>query len=440
MKTTAVAAILILLLLLGFGVYYFLDTSGPALALSRQSGPVSSKLDLALRLRDRSGLKSLSVNLVQGQKSFPVLSRDFPSGTREAAETFRLAPQPGLKEGAVRLEIRATDRSIYGFGSGNRTEQSFTFDYQNKPPSVAVLSTAHNVSRGGAGLVVYSVNRDLARSGVTFADRFYPGYRQPEGYYACLFPFPSDLPPDRFIPKVQAVDRAGNERLTGIYYHVLEKSFPRDRIELSDAFLEKVASEFKDRFPKAATPLEIFLKVNGEGRQADRKTLYQVGLKTSPTPLWEGEFLRLPNSAPRGTFSQLRSYFYKGKQVDEQYHLGIDLASLAHSKVPAANRGRVVWADDLGIYGQCVIIDHGLGLQTLYGHLSRIAVKEGEEVRKGDIIGDTGDTGLAGGDHLHFGVMISGQEVNPIEWWDPTWIRNNVTGKLEEAKQGGSAR
>ncbi|WP_239027828.1 M23 family metallopeptidase [Geomonas subterranea] len=108
--------------------------------------------------------------------------------------------------------------------------------------------------------------------------------------------------------------------------------------------------------------------------------------------------------------------------------------------MPAANRGRVVWADDLGIYGQCVIIDHGLGLQTLYGHLSRIAVKEGEEVRKGDIIGDTGDTGLAGGDHLHFGVMISGQEVNPIEWWDPTWIRNNVTGKLEEAKQGGSAR
>ncbi|UPU36700.1 M23 family metallopeptidase [Geomonas paludis] len=440
MKTTAVAVILVLLLMLGFGVYYFLDTSGPAFALSRQSGPISSKLDVVLRLRDRSGLRSLSVNLVQGQKSFPILARQYPSGTKEVAETFRLPTQPGLKEGPVRLEVKAADRSIFGFGSGNRTEQAFNFDYQNKPPAVAVLSTAHNISRGGAGLVVYTVNREVAKTGVVFADRFYPAYRQPEGFYACLFPFPSDLPPDRFVPKVLAVDRAGNERLTGIYYHVLEKSFPRDRIELTDSFLEKVAGEFKDRYPKAATPLELYLKVNGEGRQADRKTLYEVGLRTSPTPLWQGEFMRLPNSAPRGTFSQLRSYLYKGKQVDEQYHLGIDLASLAHSKVPAANSGRVVWADDLGIYGQCVIIDHGMGLQTLYGHLSRIAVKEGDQVNKGDIIGDTGDTGLAGGDHLHFGVVVSGQEVNPIEWWDPSWIRNNVTSKLEEAKQAAGAR
>ncbi|MBU5635970.1 M23 family metallopeptidase [Geomonas sp. Red69] len=440
MKTTAVTMMLILLLLLGLGVYYFLDTAGPAFALSRQSGPISSKLDVTLRLRDRSGLKSLNVNLVQGQKNFPILTREYPSGIKEGAETFRLPAQPGLKEGPVRLEVRAVDRSIFGFGSGNRSEQTFNFDYLNKPPAVAVLSTAHNVSRGGAGLVVYTVNREVAKTGVLFADRFYPAYRQPGGYYACLFPFPSDLLQERFIPKVLAVDRAGNERLTGIYYHVLEKSFPRDRIELTDSFLEKVSGEFKDRFPQAATPQELFLKVNREVRQADRKTLYQAGLKTSPTPLWQGGFLRLPNSAPRGTFSQLRSYFYKGKQVDEQYHLGIDLASLAHSKVPAANAGRVVWADDLGIYGQCVIIDHGLGLQSLYGHLSRIAVKEGDQVKKGDIIGDTGDTGLAGGDHLHFGVVVSGQEVNPIEWWDPSWIKNNITDKLEEAKQAGGAR
>ena len=152
-------------------------------------------------------------------------------------------------------------------------------------------------------------------------------------------------------------------------------------------------------------------------------------------PLWEGTFLRLPNSAPRGSFAQLRSYFYHGKQVDQQTHLGIDLASLAHSPVPAANVGKVVYADDLGIYGQCIIIDHGLGLQTLYGHLSRIGAKVGDQVHKGQIIGTTGDTGLAGGDHLHFGVVISGEQVNPIEWWDPSWIRNNVTGKLQAAEK-----
>ncbi|WP_136524712.1 M23 family metallopeptidase [Geomonas ferrireducens] len=440
MKTTIFFSLFIILVLIAGAAYYFVDTSGPTLALSRQPGPISAKVDVVLRLRDRSGLKSLKVVLLQGQKSFPVLAHEYPAGKTDVSENFRFPAQSGLKEGPVRLQISAVDRSIIRFGSGNSTEETLDFDYQNKPPAVTVLSTAHNVSRGGSGLVVYTVNREVVKTGIVFADRFFPGYRQPGGFYACLFAFPSDLPQERFIPKVLAVDRAGNERLTGIYFHVLEKSFPRDRIELTDSFLEKVSSEFKDRFPKAATPLEVFLKVNSEVRSADRKTLYQTGLKTSPTPLWSGDFMRLPNSAPRGTFSQFRSYFYKGAQVDQQYHLGIDLASLAHAKVPAANNGKVVWADDLGIYGQCVIIDHGMGLQTLYGHLSRIGVKEGAQVNKGDIIGDTGDTGLASGDHLHFGVVVSGQEVNPIEWWDPSWIKNNVTDKLADAKEASAVK
>ncbi|TSK04308.1 MAG: M23 family metallopeptidase [Geobacter sp.] len=440
MKTTVFFSLFIILVLIVGAAYYFVDTSGPTLALSRQPGPISAKVDVVLRLRDRSGLKSLKVVLVQGQKSFPVLAREYPAGKTDVSESFHLPAQPGLKEGPVKLQISAADRSIIRFGSGNSTEETMDFEYQNKPPAITVLSTAHNVSRGGSGLVVYTVNREVVKTGIVFADRFFPGYRQPGGFYACLFAFPSDLPQERFIPKVLAVDRAGNERLTGIYFHVLEKSFPRDRIELTDSFLEKVSSEFNDRFPKAATPLEVFLKVNSEVRSADRKTLYQTGLKTSPTPLWSGDFMRLPNSAPRGTFSQFRSYFYKGAQVDQQYHLGIDLASLAHAKVPAANSGKVVWADDLGIYGQCVIIDHGMGLQTLYGHLSRIGVKEGAQVNKGDIIGDTGDTGLAGGDHLHFGVVVSGQEVNPIEWWDPSWIKNNVTDKLADAKEASAVK
>ena len=440
MKASAVIVLFILLVGLGFAAYYLIDTSGPGFSLSRQGGPISSKIDVGLRLRDReSGLKSVSINLLHGGKSVPIFSREYPADTRDASESFKIPQQPGLKEGPVKLRIVATDRAVIRFGSGNSTEETFDFVLQNKPPAVSVISTAHNMSRGGSGLVVYTVNREVVKTGVVFGGRFFPGYLQPGGFYACLFPFPYDMPEERFVPKVLAVDAAGNERQTGIYFRILAKSFPSDRIELTDAFLEKINSEFQERFPQAATPLEVYLRVNREVRQSDSKMLYERGLMTSPTPLWEGDFLRLPNSAPRGTFNQLRSYFYKGKQVDQQNHLGIDLASLSHAKVPAANHGKVVYADDLGIYGQCVIIDHGLGLQTLYGHLSRIGVKEGDEVKKGDIIGDTGDTGLAGGDHLHFGVVVSGEEVNPIEWWDPSWIRNNVTVKLAEGKAAGSA-
>jgi murein DD-endopeptidase MepM/ murein hydrolase activator NlpD len=146
----------------------------------------------------------------------------------------------------------------------------------------------------------------------------------------------------------------------------------------------------------------------------------------------------MPNSAPLGGFAQFRTYIYQGKEVDRQTHLGFDLASLAHADVPAANRGKVVFAGDFGIYGQCIIVDHGLGLQTLYGHLSRISVKPGDTVENGQIIGSTGATGMAGGDHLHFEMTISGQPVNPIEWWDSHWIKNNITGKLEIVKANRS--
>lgn len=438
MRASALLAVIVVAALIGLGIFYLRDTAGPVLTLLPAQGPVSGQREISLTLEDAgAGLRDVRVTALQGQRSVPLVTKAYPRGTHQARELFKLG-ESGLKEGPFQLQVEAGDRSVFHFGAGNRTARSVSFDYQNRPPSVVVLSTAHNVARGGTALAVYSVNRDVEKTGVVFGDRFFPGYRQPGDLYACLFAFPYDLPEQQFVPKVLAVDRAGNQRLTGIYYHLLPKSFPSDRIELTDKFLDKVDSEFKDRFPKAKTPLEVFLKANGELRAHDLKILADCGRKTSPVPLWEGAFLRLPNSAPRGSFAQRRTYLYQGKEVDQQTHLGIDLASLAHSPVPAANSGTVVWADDLGIYGQCIIIDHGLGLQSLYGHLSRIGVKVGDQVKKGQIIGSTGDTGLAGGDHLHFGIVVSGEQVNPIEWWDPSWIRNNVTGKLEAARKSAA--
>ena len=416
------------------GLCFLLDMTGPTISVSRRPGPISAKATVLLTLRDAgTGLRSLNVVALQGERTIPILSRVFPDGIREARESFTLDQATGLQEGAFQLQVRANDRARLHFGGGNGTLYAARFDFRNKPPAVAVLSTAHNIYRGGAGLVVYTVTGEVERSGVVVGDRFFPGYRQSGDIYACLFPFPYDLPPGRFTPKVLAVDRAGNERVAGIYYRPLPKSFPRDRIELKAAFLEKVSSEFKDRFPRAGSPLEIFLKANRALRLHDLHLLSQIGASSASAPLWDGDFLRLPNSAPRGTFGQFRTYLYGGKEVDRQTHLGIDLASLPHSKVLAANRGKVVYADDLGIYGQCIIIDHGLGLQTIYGHLSRIGAKVGDLVQKGACIGNTGDSGLAGGDHLHYGVAISGEQVNPIEWWDPSWIKNNVSDKLEAA-------
>lgn len=437
MRNIKIFVSIVLVVILGTILFYFFGTPAPKVSLSPDAGPIAVRRVLALKLDAQGGLlKKLAVSVVQAEKTVNILAKDYPSGSHQAAETFDLA-RAGLKDGAFTLQVEATS-SAPSFGADRTTTQVHSFTLENRPPEVAVLSVAHNITQGGAGLVVYTVSKAVEKSGVVVGDRFFPGYRQGGNYYACLFPFPYDMEPGKYVPRVLAVDAAGNERQVGINYHLIAKSFSTDRINLTDSFLEKIAAEFRNKFPQAATPLDIFLKANRDQRRQDRKLIDDYGRKTSPVPLWQETFLRMPNAAPLGGFAQARTYIYQGKEVDRQTHLGFDLASLAHADVPAANRGKVVFAGDFGIYGQCIIIDHGLGLQTVYGHLSRISVKPGDNVEKGQTIGATGATGMAGGDHLHFEVAISGQSVNPIEWWDSHWLKDNVTGKLELVKAAGS--
>jgi murein DD-endopeptidase MepM/ murein hydrolase activator NlpD len=178
--------------------------------------------------------------------------------------------------------------------------------------------------------------------------------------------------------------------------------------------------------------IEQFLAVNDILRKANYKIIYDACGETDTEIHWVGPFARLPNSARRAGFADHREYLYDGKVVGESTHLGIDLASTAHAPVPAANSGRVALAEYVGIYGNTVVLDHGFGLFSMYGHLSRINVEPDQVVSKNDIIGNTGATGLAVGDHLHFSIMVAGIFVNPVEWWDPNWIRNNITVKLED--------
>lgn len=436
-NSTVIAIVLLLAALIAGGVFYFRDTDGPRLALTPASGPVSGKRPLTLELEDAgSGLKSVEVTAVQGEKSFPILTGSYGQGTLTHSEPLSLA-EAALKSGPLEIRVTATDHSVYRFGAGNTTVQSFTFDYDRKAPVISVLSGAHNLNQGGAGLIVYTLSEEPERTGVEVGERFFPAYRQKGETWACLFPHPYDLPAAEFTPQVVAIDRAGNERRSGFYHHSNPRRFPAADIKISQRFLDAKMPQFEDLFPEAQDLLEVFLKVNGELRAQNRATLLDYAARTATQPLWQGTFMRQPGAANREPFGAARSYYSDGRKVDRQRHLGIDLASVAQAPVPSANRGRVVFADFLGIYGNCVIVDHGLGLQTLYAHLSSIAVESDQEVGKGDILGNSGATGMAGGDHLHYAVLVGGLPVNPIEWWDGAWIRNNISGKLAQAANPG---
>ena len=174
--------------------------------------------------------------------------------------------------------------------------------------------------------------------------------------------------------------------------------------------------------------------INRNLRQANYQRIVEVCRQPGRELYWQGVFLRLPNAANRARYADHRTYYYKRKEIDRQVHLGIDLASLANSSVPAANNGVVVLAESLGIYGGTVILDHGFGLYSMYSHLSFIGVEPGQKVARGDTLGRTGSTGLAGGDHLHFSMLVNDTFVNPVEWWDNKWIQNNVTSKIDRVK------
>jgi len=176
--------------------------------------------------------------------------------------------------------------------------------------------------------------------------------------------------------------------------------------------------------------LDNFLAINNELRKTDAAVLKELAQRSQSAFLWNKPFLMMANAKVMAAFADRRTYVFQGRTVDHQDHLGFDQAVTAHAAVPAANSGVVVMAKYFGIYGNAVVIDHGYGLMSLYGHMSSLAVQPGQKVSRGDIIGNTGDTGLAGGDHLHFTTLLQGLPVTPVEWWDGHWIQDRIAGKL----------
>ncbi len=406
----------------------YADREAPVVSIGPDQKFAGSDQVLTIAVSDQGlGLKTVQIKVVQNDEVVLDKEEQFKDRTQEFETELEL---PGLDQGEFRVKVSALDRSIINWGKGNRTEYSRSMIHDSLPPSVSVVSTAHNLNQGGAGLIVYTMSDDAVQSGVMVADYFFPGFEQPDGNYYCMFSFPYDADPESDIPRIRAVDRAGNERVAGFYYHVNAREFRHDRLNISDNFLRSQMPQFESDFPDIKDPLEIFLAVNSDLRRKNRKQVQDIGRKTDPALNISGRFARLANSASMSGFGDRRVYYYKGEEIDRQRHVGVDLASTAQAPVPAASSGRVVFTGNIGIYGQTVVLDHGLGLQTLYAHLSSIDVTEGDLVEKGHTLGRTGTTGLSVGDHLHFEVLVSGTSVNPVEWWDASWIENNITSKL----------
>ncbi len=435
-------------------LFFRFESEPPTFHITPTLETIGADTNLSITVKDqKSGIKRVWVAILKDQEETilfdETLSKSktfFFKGSEVHKKEILLTIRPhelGLTDGIANLRIAVWDCAVKGFFQGNHTYTEQKIKIDTRAPSIEVLSRSHNMHWGGSGLVIYRVSEPVFESGVWIGNRFFPGY---PGYFndKCIYMAFLGLPHDHggTNPFLTAVDFGKNRSRAEFHCYINKKKFKSDTIRLSDNFLKWKMPEFETAGIKENASLkEKFLYVNRTLRQRSFNTLVKACATTTPKILWKGRFLRLPRSAQKAGFADLRAYIYKNKIIDRQTHLGIDLASTAYSPVPAFNHGKIAYVDEIGIYGKTVIIDHGFGLFSTYSHLSRFTVAPGQEVKKGEIIGYTGTTGLAGGDHLHFGIIINNTFVNPLEWWDATWIKNNITDKISMVNERlGSVR
>ncbi len=362
-------------------------------------------------------------------------------GPRETRAVFDLQLPPdalaGLAEGEATLRLTA-DRAPAWLLAPGPAEKEIALPLRLRPPSLERVSTENAAAQGGAGVVVYRVGAAAARDGVSAGDWWFPGHPLPggaEGDRFALFGIPFDLKEPAAV-RLVAEDDVGNRSEAAFLDRFTPKPFATDTIPVHDAFLAKVVPEILAHSPemKADTdPVQTFLAINRDLRRSNAETLTRLARSSAPKFLWNRRFESLPRGKVMSAFADRRAYVYAGRQVDQQTHLGFDLAATRNTPVPAANDGVVVLARYFGIYGNAVVVDHGYGLMSLYAHLASTDVAQGQSVARGDVLGRTGATGLAGGDHLHFTILIQGLPVNPTEWWDAHWIRDHMARPLGPA-------
>ena len=423
-----------------------LEGDAPVLSLELESRylPGSAKIPLAVS-DEKSGIRRVYASLLQEGREVTLVNKTIdPEGPEETADPHHLeltmhidAREKGLKDGEALLRIAAWDQSWRQRFAGNLAYKEVEIVIDSTPPRISVLSRQHNLQQGGSGLVVYRLSEPCKKHGVRVGDNFFPGYSgyfDDDDVYHAFFALKHDQNRDTDI-RLEAYDRAGNRGQSGFQHYIQDRSFPSDDMNLSDDFMRRVLPEFYSvqGFPAEGSRLEQFLFVNQDLRRENDGKILSLAGQSDDAVHWEGDFMALPRAQRMAGFADHRTYIYEGNTVDRQVHMGVDLASLRHAPVPAANSGRVMLVDWIGIYGDTVVIDHGSGVLSLYSHLSSVDVSEGEFVARGDTIGQTGTTGLAVGDHLHFSMIVGGVFVNPYEWWDARWIENNIVAKLESA-------
>ena len=437
-KYRSYTAILLVILLVATVVFFYffdyLEIEKPSIKLNQEIVAIGKLKKVEIAFSDqKSGLSNIIVEIVQDNKGRIIFNENIPAkGTKQKILVVDFdTASLNLHDGPAIINIKATDHSIFR----NNFVLSSTVTIDTIPPQIALLGTTNFINQGGTCFLAYQISKPTDLTGVYVNDYFTAGNtlmiaNKPASVTYFALPYNASNAKTKIT--VFARDYAGNETRITLPCKIKEKKFSSDKMNLSESFLQQKMPEFQAMVPSLAgkTQLEVFKYVNTEMRNDNFQTIHSICQKSTSKKLWDGAFLRMRSASPMALFGDKRAYVVASKNFAGSVHTGVDLASVAHASIEAGNSGIVVFAGPLGIYGNTIIIDHGLGVFSLYAHLSSLTATVSKTVKKEELIGYSGTSGLAGGDHLHFSIIVGGQFVNPQEWWDAHWIEDNITKKM----------
>lgn len=438
MRSRVLLIVVVALLIVPVGLLILSAT--PEIRIDEPLKVIGGDTPVTLHITAPHGIRRVWATVEQNGSTWPMSETSQPAARwnflgknlapKDVVVTVGRKLAPKLKDGKARVVFSAQSNDL----RGSTAELAYDVMVNSQPPVVYADALQHYINQGGCELVTFTVSGYWTEAGVKVGKYKFRSFPMPgktqqgdRSERFSLFAYPWDTP-DGTVPVVYATNPAGNEVEARFWYKLFPKKFRSRDLEISDSFLDKVDNQIDPG--GQGTLLERFLRINGEMRRANNQQLADLRSDTLEHWRFNNAFLQLGNSKVEAMFADTRDYVYHGKKVDRQTHLGYDLSVTQGVDVTAANDGKVVWAHNLGIYGNCIVVDHGYGLQSIYGHLSRIDVKPGDMVKKGQSMGKSGSTGLAGGDHVHFSMQADGVQVTPIEWFDMHWIEDRIFSKV----------
>ena len=445
-KSKSTLGIILLGLIIAAVVY--VNTSlrfekNPAVITMENNGYWNLEKSLELNIDDESGVKAYKITFQSSEGESTLAYEQLI----DPAKSLKLEVKPPrsaftLKDNEVTVSVEVRDASSWNFLKGNTVIKNFNILIDKRRPSTSIISNSYGIQKGGAALVIFKATDENLKEiyiETNTQKKFIPQTFYKEGYYISLLAWP--ITSDSFDAKIIATDNAGNIKKTHIPLYLKAKKYKLSKIKISDEFLKGKIADLAEEFQETQgvfDPIEQFKIINETVRAKNEKLIHSLASVVSKEQINNftiNKMYPLKNAKVVASFGDHRKYLYEGKEISESYHLGLDLASNAMASIKPQNGGKVVYADYNGLYGNMPLIDHGLGLYTLYGHCSSVNVNTGDETSAKISIANTGKSGYAMGDHLHFGVLVQGVEVRPEEWMDTQWIKLNITDVINESKK-----